>query len=102
MQENNLVDATAQVGNKVQKALQSLAQGAGKGKMSALRGQGTFIAFDMESAQQRDQFVGKMRSLGVNMGGCGEKAVRLRPMLVFGESHADILLERAETVLNEL
>lgn len=35
------------------------------------------------------------------MGGCGERAVRLRPMLVFQKKHADILLKTMEDVLKE-
>lgn len=38
---------------------------------------------------------------GVNLGGSGERAVRLRPMLIFEERHADIFLEGLEEVLKE-
>lgn len=38
------------------------------------------------------------KTVGVNIGGSGEKAVRLRPMLIFEEKHADILVERVEEV----
>lgn len=50
----------------------------------------------------RDKFVSKMRENGVNMGGCGERAVRLRPMLVFEHKHADIFLEKVELTLRSL
>jgi 4-aminobutyrate aminotransferase/(S)-3-amino-2-methylpropionate transaminase len=48
-----------------------------------LRGKdaGTFIAFDAESTEKRDKFVKGMRDRGVIIGGSGDKAVRLRPML---------------------
>ena len=35
------------------------------------------------------------------MGGCGDRAVRLRPMLIFQKKHADILLKTMEKVLGE-
>jgi 4-aminobutyrate aminotransferase/(S)-3-amino-2-methylpropionate transaminase len=34
----------------------------------------------------------------VNIGGSGEMAVRLRPMLIFQRRHADMLLERLEKI----
>ncbi|KAJ5518033.1 Pyridoxal phosphate-dependent transferase major region subdomain 2 [Penicillium expansum] len=66
-----------------------------------LRGknQGTFIAWD---TPKRDQFVAKAKSFGVNIGGCGPSAIRLRPMLVFQKHHADILLEKIEQIVQAL
>jgi 4-aminobutyrate aminotransferase/(S)-3-amino-2-methylpropionate transaminase len=64
--------------------------------ISSVRGQGTFLAFDLPSAQERDAFVVKLRSLGVNTGGCGPQSIRLRPMLVFQKKHADIFLDAVE------
>ena len=42
-----------------------------------------------------------MRAHGVHMGGCGERAVRLRPMLTFQKKHADQLLAAMEKVYGE-
>lgn len=87
-----------------------------------LRGknQGTFIAWD---TPKRDQFVAKAKSFGVNIGGSGPSAIRLRPMLVFQKHHgmstssflcvqesftnvsspvADILLEKIEQIVQVL
>lgn len=123
IKENDLVGHTARVGDYLYNGLHNIFNGAGKGKMLDLRGKdaGTFIAFDCETPKKRDQFLGSMRSKGVNMGasgntpipqtkvliqrnaaGCGDKAVRLRPMLVFGQPHADLLLERAEETFRDL
>lgn len=52
------------------------------------KGQGTFIAWD---TPQRDHFLRRMKAAGVNIGGSGESAVRLRPMLVFGRKHGTTL-----------
>ncbi|KAG0285841.1 hypothetical protein BGZ98_005311 [Dissophora globulifera] len=64
--------------------------------ISAVRGQGTFLAFDLPTTEERDAFVTTLRSLGVNTGGCGARSVRLRPMLVFQKKHADIFLDAVD------
>lgn len=67
-----------------------------------LRGKdrGTFIAWSLQSGSARDKFLGDMREAGVNIGGCAESSVRLRPTLVFEESHADILVAAIDKVLS--
>lgn len=40
----------------------------------------------------------EMKKRGVNVGGCGERAIRLRPMLVFEKEHADLFLTRVAEV----
>lgn len=47
-------------------------------------GQGTFIAWD---SPKRDDFLRKAKAVGVNVGGSGASAVRLRPMLIFQKHH---------------
>ena len=71
-------------------------------RMGNLRGQGegTFIAWDDVSAQSRDKFLQSMKKFGVNTGATGDHSVRLRPMLIFGRSHADIFLEKLEACLS--
>lgn len=56
------------------------------GRIQNLRGKdrGTFIAWD---TPDRDSFLKKMKTVGINIGGSGETAVRLRPMLVFQKHH---------------
>ncbi|KAI8143627.1 4-aminobutyrate aminotransferase [Fennellomyces sp. T-0311] len=68
-------------------------------KLESVRGQGSFIAFDLDSGAKRDKFLTDMRQLGVNVGGCGDRTVRLRPMLTFQKHHADILLETMDRAL---
>lgn len=106
IKENDLVASTAAVGAHLYDSLLKLAKtapGGSKG-IQSLRGKdcGTFIAWDCESPAMRDSFVAKMREKGVNMGGCGERAVRLRPMLTFEKKHADIFLTAVEQTLAEL
>lgn len=93
----NLVETTRQVGDYLYAGLERLAAQY-PGQFENLRGkhQGTFIAFD---SPRRDEFLKKAKSVGINIGGCGERAVRLRPMLVFQKHHADILLEAMEKIV---
>lgn len=94
----NLVDSTAQVGEYLYSGLERLADRY-PNEMQNLRGkgQGTFIAWD---SPRRDDFLKRAKGLGVNIGGSGERAVRLRPMLVFQKHHADILLETTEKLIS--
>lgn len=100
IKKHDLVERTAKVGDYLYGKLEELSKKYPT-KIQKLRGKnnGTFIAWDMESPEARDKFLKEMRQLGVNVGGCGPQAVRLRPTLVFEEKHADIFIETAETAL---
>ncbi|KAI9269211.1 4-aminobutyrate aminotransferase [Phascolomyces articulosus] len=93
IQDKRLLDNVKNVGSYLQHNLSE------NNKLQSVRGQGAFIAFDLESPAKRDKFLTDMRQLGVNVGGCGEKTVRLRPMLTFQKHHADILLDTMERAL---
>ncbi|PWW77064.1 4-aminobutyrate aminotransferase [Tuber magnatum] len=97
---HDLVRNTAETGCYLYKELEMLALKFPE-RIKNLRGQdcGTFIAFD---TPERDAFLKKMKTLGVNIGGSGETAVRLRPMLVFQKHHASILLEKLELALKDI
>ncbi|KAI0180308.1 4-aminobutyrate aminotransferase [Hypoxylon sp. FL1284] len=97
IQARDLVANTARVGDYLFTGLEDLARRY-PGQIENLRGrgQGTFIAFDSPA---RDAFLRKAKTFGVNIGGSGERAVRLRPMLVFEKHHADILLAALEKVV---
>ncbi|KAJ0341491.1 hypothetical protein COL922a_002205 [Colletotrichum nupharicola] len=92
-----LVEHTARVGDYLFGKLEALGKKY-PGQFANLRGkgQGTFIAFDNP---RRDEFLKKAKGLGINIGGSGESAVRLRPMLIFQEHHADILIEALEKIV---
>ncbi|KAK4165387.1 aminotransferase class-III-domain-containing protein [Cladorrhinum sp. PSN259] len=96
----DLVNHTAKVGDYLYGKLEGLATKY-PGQFENLRGKGmgTFIAFDNP---KRDQFLATAKKFGVNIGGSGQSAVRLRPMLIFEEKHADILLEALEKVVKSL
>ncbi|KAH9451398.1 hypothetical protein Pst134EB_018868 [Puccinia striiformis f. sp. tritici] len=104
IRDEGLVEHVNSVGNYVYQGLDELSKTVGRGKILNLRGKtsGTFLAFDCSNSEARDRFVQQMRLAGVNLGGCGDQTVRLRPMLVFEKIHADILLNTAERVLKDL
>ncbi|KAK8026574.1 hypothetical protein PG991_003630 [Apiospora marii] len=93
----DLVNHTSKVGDYLYGKLEALAQKY-PGEFQNLRGKnrGTFIAFDNP---KRDQFLAKAKKFGVNIGGSGANAVRLRPMLIFEKQHADILLDTLEKIV---
>lgn len=84
----NLVDNTAQVGDYLFAGFERLAQQY-PAEIQNLRGKGkgTFIAWD---SPRRDEFLKKAKTVGVNIGGSGERAVRLRPMLIFQKHHGEL------------
>jgi 4-aminobutyrate aminotransferase / (S)-3-amino-2-methylpropionate transaminase len=67
-----------------------------------LRGKGKacFLAFDMPSGEKRAKFLAQMRLAGVNVGGCAEVGVRLRPGLIFEKKHVDIFISAMDSVLS--
>lgn len=93
----DLVKHTAAVGDYLFTGLQQLSKQYPSEIMNLRgKGQGTFIAFD---SPRRDEFLKKAKTFGVNIGGSGERAVRLRPMLIFQKHHANILLDAIEKII---
>ena len=79
------MENTAQTGEYLYAGLERLAERY-PGEIQNLRGrgQGTFLAWD---SPRRDDFLKRAKGVGVNVGGSGERAVRLRPMLIFQKHH---------------
>lgn len=96
----NLVEHTAITGDYLYGGLEQLSQKyPGQFKNLRGKGRGTFIAFDHP---KRDQFLVRAKSMGINIGGSGASAVRLRPMLIFQKHHADILLGAMDKMAAEM
>ena len=92
----DLVARTARVGAVLYDRLEELSARY-PGEIQNLRGKGmgTFIAWD---SPRRDEVLRRAKAVGINIGGSGERAVRLRPMLIFGEAHVALLIEGLEKV----
>jgi 4-aminobutyrate aminotransferase/(S)-3-amino-2-methylpropionate transaminase len=101
--KHDLVAQAARVGRVLHAGLQGVLASYPT-KVRNLRGEnyGTFLAWDFADAQLRAQFLEACRQAGLNIGGCGDVAVRLRPTLVFDESHAEVFLGIVEHVLLKL
>jgi 4-aminobutyrate aminotransferase/(S)-3-amino-2-methylpropionate transaminase len=97
IKSKDLVNHTAKTGDYLYAGIERLAkQYPDQFQNLRGKGQGTFLAFD---SPQRDAFLKKAKTVGVNIGGSGETAVRLRPMLIFDKHHADTLLESMEKIV---
>lgn len=96
----NLVENTATTGDYLFNGLEQLAQRYPE-QFKNLRGKnrGTFIAFDHP---KRDELLVRAKAQGINIGGSGATAVRLRPMLIFQKHHADILLEKLDKMAGDM
>uniref|UniRef100_A0A1A9X4W3 (S)-3-amino-2-methylpropionate transaminase n=1 Tax=Glossina brevipalpis TaxID=37001 RepID=A0A1A9X4W3_9MUSC len=70
--------------------------------VNSARGRGTFLAINFETSELRATVIEKLKKLGINVSGCGENAIRLRPALIFEEKHANIFLDRFRKVLSEI
>ncbi|KAF2899195.1 hypothetical protein ILUMI_06982 [Ignelater luminosus] len=69
--------------------------------LNSTRGRGTFLAVNAATSPLRDDFLSRLKQKGIQGGGCGDHAIRLRPALIFQEHHADIFLDSFRQVLKE-
>ncbi|XP_068086216.1 4-aminobutyrate aminotransferase, mitochondrial [Anabrus simplex] len=100
IKRDNLLDVVQKSGKKLQQGLYQL-QKEFPALINSARGRGTFLAINCSDTKLRDDVVARLRKKGIQSGGCGEIAVRLRPALIFQEHHADIFLDRFRQVLAE-
>lgn len=100
--KHNLSQRVNEVGNYLYNKLDKLSEKYPT-EITNLRGKdcGTYIAWDSSSGKAKDALVSGMKKFGVNIGACGVQTVRLRPMLVFEEKHADILVGALDSYLSQ-
>ncbi|MDQ6764750.1 MAG: L-lysine 6-transaminase [Verrucomicrobiota bacterium] len=91
MEEENLVENAAKVGARIVASLKDIA--AECPMMTAVRGRGLFIAFDLSSAAQRDELWKNLYDAGVLVLKSGERAIRFRPALDITAEVADEAME---------
>ncbi|GME75206.1 unnamed protein product [Ambrosiozyma monospora] len=101
--DNNLIASIKATGDYLYPELEKI-QAKHPKTFLRLRGKGKacFIAFDMPSPEFRAKFLSTMRANGVNIGGCADVGVRLRPTLAFEKKHAKILVDTIEKTLTSL
>ncbi len=100
VKEQNLIEANRNNGEYLMRELEVLAQHYPK-LVQNVRGAGTLIAFDCDTPQLRDAMIMSLRLNGVEIGGCGTRAIRLRPALNFQAKHAKVFLDVLEKTLAE-
>eukprot|EP00096_Caligus_rogercresseyi_P014073 TRINITY_DN660_c0_g1_i1.p1 TRINITY_DN660_c0_g1~~TRINITY_DN660_c0_g1_i1.p1 ORF type:complete len:488 (+),score=140.05 TRINITY_DN660_c0_g1_i1:140-1603(+) len=98
IKEEKLLELTLEAGEALRLGLESLTEKY-PGILSAPRGMGTLRAVDINTPARRDEIIGRFRAEGINVGGCGASALRLRPALIFGPKHAEMFLSTFEKIL---
>ena len=101
IEKYNLLNLVQETGNYLKSELMELSRKF-PNWIQNVRGQGTYMAFDVDTLSKRDQLVRLMRLSGVNMGGSGEISIRMRPMLIFSKKHSDLFLNVLESHLMKL
>lgn len=87
IEQENLVDNAAKIGTRIWHALHDIASECSH--ISAVRGRGLFIAFDLPSAEMRDELWKALYEAGVLVLKSGERAIRFRPALDLTAEVAD-------------
>jgi 4-aminobutyrate aminotransferase / (S)-3-amino-2-methylpropionate transaminase len=68
-------------------------------ELSNVRGLGTHLALDLPTTDDRNKFVRSLLERGVESAGCGDRAVRFRPALVFQPKHVDEVVQVMDDAL---
>ncbi|EGC36694.1 4-aminobutyrate transaminase [Dictyostelium purpureum] len=101
IKKNHLLDNVTITGDYLKNGLFDISNKY-PGVLSKIRGDGTFLAIDLPTAAERDAIIAAIRLKGVEMGVCGDKSIRFRPMLICKPNHIDQFLNRFDQTLNEL
>ena len=72
------------------------------GTISAVRGRGLMIAFDLPSGARRDEFWKKSYDLGLLVLRCGDRSIRLRPVLDVKDDTIETALKIMDTQCRHL
>lgn len=97
--DDNLVKNAKDVGAYLVEKLQELADGAGKGLVTAVRGMGLWAAFDLPNRELRTQFFKNALANGLLIVGSGSVSVRFRPPLTLTKEQVDEGVKRVEKSL---
>jgi L-lysine 6-transaminase len=89
IEQERLVENAAAMGGRLLAGLQALEEPM----ITAPRGRGLMVAFDLPDTEARDQFYRGLFDLGLLAIRCGEKSIRFRPALDIGEPEVERALE---------
>lgn len=100
IEQENLVDNAKLRGEQLLKGLQELATNYPQ-SVSNPRGQGLMCAFDLQTAEARDSFLGELFKEKLLLVGCGTKSIRFRPHLNITEDEVRIILTTLQKVTSQ-
>jgi 4-aminobutyrate aminotransferase-like enzyme len=94
IEDERLVERAERVGARLLDALGEL-------PAAAVRGVGLLVGVELETGEQAEQVVDALRERGVLIGRTGraEHVLKIRPPLVFGDEHADLLVSALSAAL---
>jgi L-lysine 6-transaminase len=92
IEREKLVQNAAEMGQQLINGLMEMAEE--EPILSAVRGRGLLVAFDLPDQSQREQFYNGLYKLGVLAIRCGERSIRFRPALDIRKDVVDAALEK--------
>jgi 4-aminobutyrate aminotransferase-like enzyme len=94
IEDERLVERAERVGARLLDRLGELA-------VADVRGSGLLVGVELESGERAEQIVDALRERGVLIGRTGraENVLKIRPPLVFGDEHADLLVSALAAAL---
>ena len=101
IREDRLVDSAQRMGRVLLDVLTAWAASSG-GRITAVRGRGLMVAFDLADGASRDAFRKAAQDAGLLVMACGDKSIRFRPYLIFDERALGELTRLLERVLAQL
>lgn len=102
IKDKDLLKNTTETGDYLYNKIEALSNKYEKLLNLRGKGRGFFIAFDLATPELRNKLVAECKALGLNIGGCGDQGIRLRPALVFEKKHADILVDILDKAFSKL
>jgi 4-aminobutyrate aminotransferase-like enzyme len=94
IEDERLVERAERVGARLLDRLGEL-------PVADVRGSGLLVGVELESGERAEQIVDALRERGVLIGRTGraENVLKIRPPLVFGDEHADLLVSALAAAL---
>jgi 4-aminobutyrate aminotransferase-like enzyme/Ser/Thr protein kinase RdoA (MazF antagonist) len=94
LEDEGLVERAARIGESLRRSLEAL-------DVVEVRGAGLLVGVELETAALAEAAVDRMRERGVLIGRTGRagNVLKIRPPLVFGEEHAELLVTTLADVL---
>lgn len=102
IEAENLLENVRTTGAYLMQGLHRLQASFGEDLITNVRGRGLMQAFDLPTKQLRDAFVKACMSNGLILMGCGNRSIRVRPMLDIQRAHVDEALALIEKSLRSV